>query len=56
MFKRCGGFIGTGMRFQVDLDQLPINDAHYIVRLIEQPSFHPTGNLIIKFNPMNTNT
>jgi hypothetical protein len=40
MFKRCGGFVGTGMRFQVDLDQLPINDARYIVRLIEQVIFN----------------
>jgi hypothetical protein len=52
MFKRCGGFIGTGMRIQVDLDQLPINDARYIVRLIEQAEFFDLPeNLIIKFNP-----
>ena len=52
MFKRCGGFIGTGMRFQLDLDQLPINDARYLVRLIEQAEFfNLPENLIIKFNP-----
>jgi hypothetical protein len=52
MFKRCGGFIGTGMRFQVDLDQLPTNDSRYIDRLIEQAEFfNLPENLIIKFNP-----
>jgi hypothetical protein len=52
MFKRCGGFIGTGMRFQLDLDQLPINDARSIVRLIEQAEFfNLPENMIIKFNP-----
>ena len=52
MFKRCGGFIGTGMRFQLDLDQLPINDARFIVRLIEQAEFfNLPENMIIKFNP-----
>lgn len=51
-FKRSGGFIGTGMRFQIDLDQLPINDARYIDRLIEQAQFfNLPENLIIKFNP-----
>ena len=52
MFKRCGGFIGTGMRFQLDLDQLPIKDARYLVRLIEQAEFfNLPENMIIKFNP-----
>ena len=51
-FKRCGGFIGTGMRFQIDLDQLPISDARYLVRLIEQAEFfNLPENFIIKFNP-----
>lgn len=51
-FKRSGGFIGTGMRFQIDLDQLSIHDARYIVRLIEQAKFfNLPENLITKFNP-----
>ncbi len=51
-FKRSGGFIGQGMRFQLDLNQLPINDARAIVRLIEQAEFfNLPENLIIKFNP-----
>lgn len=52
MFKRSGGFIGRGMRFEIDLDRLPINDARSIVRLIEQSEFfNLPENLIIKFNP-----
>jgi hypothetical protein len=52
MFKRSGGFIGRGLRFQVDLDQLPIHDARSIVRLIEQAEFfNLPENLIIKFSP-----
>ena len=51
-FKRCGGFIGTGMRFQLDLDQLPINDARALVQLIQEAEFfNLPENLIIKFNP-----
>jgi len=51
-FKRSGGFIGRGMRYQIDLDELPVNDAHYIFRLIEQAEFfNLPENMIIKFNP-----
>lgn len=51
-FKRSGGFIGRGMRLQVDLEQLPIHDARYLTRLIEQAEFfNLPENLIIKFNP-----
>jgi hypothetical protein len=51
-FKRCGGFIGRGMRYQIDLDELPVNAARYIVRLIEQAEFfNLPENMIIKFNP-----
>jgi hypothetical protein len=51
-FKRSGGFIGQGMRFQLDLDQLPMDDARYLICLIEQAEFfNLPENLIIKFNP-----
>lgn len=51
-FKRSGGFIGRGMRYQIDLDQLPVNDARYLVCLIEQAEFFDLPeNMIIKFNP-----
>jgi len=51
-FKRSGGFIGQGMRFQLDLKQLPPDDAHAIIRLIRQAEFfNLPENFIIKFNP-----
>ena len=51
-FKRSGGFIGQGMRLQLDLAQLPDQDARYLIHLIEQAEFfNLPENLIIKFNP-----
>ena len=51
-FKRSGGFIGPGMRYQINLDQLPVSDARSIIRLIEQAEFfNLPENLIVKFNP-----
>ncbi|HMB25522.1 MAG: protealysin inhibitor emfourin [Chloroflexota bacterium] len=51
-FKRAGGFVGQGMRFQLDLGQLPDGDARYLIQLIEQAEFfNLPENLIVKFNP-----
>jgi len=51
-FKRSGGFIGQGMRLELDLNQLPAPDARHIVRLIEQAGFfNLPENSIVKFNP-----
>jgi hypothetical protein len=51
-FKRAGGFVGQGMRFQVDLNQLPMEDARYINYLIAQADFFSLPeNFITKFNP-----
>ena len=51
-FKRCGGFVGKGMRFELSLDELPRNDASALMHLIEQAEFfNIPENLIIKFNP-----
>lgn len=51
-FKRSGGFVGQGMRFQIDLNQLPADHAHHLNRLIEQAEFFSLPeNFIIKFNP-----
>jgi len=51
-FKRSGGFIGQGMRFELDLNQLPVSNARHITRLIEQAQFFDLPeNLIVKFNP-----
>lgn len=51
-FKRCGGFVGKGMRYQLRLDELPGNDANALLHLIQQAEFFSIPeNLIVKFNP-----
>lgn len=51
-FKRSGGFIGKGMKYELNLNQLPTEDARYLIHLIEQAQFFDLPeNLIIKFNP-----
>jgi Emfourin len=51
-FKRSGGFVGKGMRFQLSLDELPQDDARALLRLIDQSGFfNIPENLIVKFNP-----
>ena len=51
-FKRSGGFIGKGMKYELDLNQLSQNDARSFIRLIQQAEFfNIPENLIVKFNP-----
>ena len=51
-FKRSGGFIGKGMKYELNLNQLPTNDAFSFIRLIQQAEFfNIPENLIVKFNP-----
>jgi hypothetical protein len=51
-FKRSGGFVGTGMKFQLNLNELPDNDARILIHLIEKAEFfNIPENLIVKFNP-----
>jgi hypothetical protein len=51
-FKRSGGFIDRGMKFELDLHQLPGNEARHITTLIEQSGFfNIPENLIEKFIP-----
>ena len=51
-FKRCGGFVGKGLRCQLHLDELPGDDAGALLRLIQQAEFfNIPENLIVKFNP-----
>jgi hypothetical protein len=51
-FKRSGGFVGTGMKYELNLNQLPKNDARSLIRLIQQAEFfNIPENLIVKFNP-----
>ena len=51
-FKRSGGFVGQGSRVQVDLAQLPAEEARRLAQLIEQAGFFQLPeNFIVKFNP-----
>ena len=51
-FKRSGGFVGKGMRFQLTLDELPTQNANALLHLIEKAEFFTIPeNLIVKFNP-----
>lgn len=51
-FKRSGGFVGKGLRFQIVLNELPSRDAGVLLRLIEQAEFFSLPeNMIVKFNP-----
>lgn len=51
-FKRSGGFIGKGMKYELNLHELPQNDAHSLLHLIQQAQFfNIPENLIVKFNP-----
>lgn len=51
-FKRSGGFIGHGMKYVLNLDHLPTDDAKKLVRLIKKAEFfNLPENLIKKFMP-----
>ena len=51
-FKRCGGFVGKGMRLELKLEELPGDQAGALMQLIEQTEFFKIPeNLIVKFNP-----
>ena len=51
-FKRSGGFIGPGMKFELHLNQIPSIEAQHITKLIEQAGFfNIPENLIEKFIP-----
>ncbi|HET6822341.1 MAG TPA: protealysin inhibitor emfourin [Anaerolineales bacterium] len=51
-FKRSGGFVGKGMKFQLSLEELSGDAARTLLSLIEQSGFFSIPeNLIVKFNP-----
>ena len=51
-FKRSGGFIGQGLRFELDLTSLPIGVVQKIARMVEEAQFFDLPeNLIKKFEP-----
>ena len=51
-FKRSGGFIGKGMRFELNLNELPIGSVRTIARLVEEAQFFDLPeNMIKTFKP-----
>lgn len=51
-FKRSGGFVGRGMKYDLNLYQLPTNDARRLIQLIKKAQFFSIPeNLITKFMP-----
>ena len=51
-FKRSGGFVGTGMRFELNLNNLPIGAVRNITRLVEEAQFFDLPeNMIKSFKP-----
>ena len=51
-FKRSGGFVGPGMRFELNLNNLPISAVRNITRLVEEAQFFDLPeNLIKNFKP-----
>jgi hypothetical protein len=51
-FKRSGGFMGRGVRFELNLNNLPISTVRNITRLVEEAQFFDLPeNLIKNFKP-----
>ena len=51
-FKRSGGFVGQSMRVQLDLKELPADEARSLIHLIEQAQFfNLPENFIRRFHP-----
>ena len=51
-FKRSGGFVGRGVRFELNLNNLPISTVRNITRLVEEAQFFDLPeNLIKNFKP-----
>lgn len=51
-FKKSGGFIGQGTRFELNLNNMPISAVRNITRLVEEAQFFDLPeNLIKSFKP-----
>ena len=51
-FKRSGGFVGKGTKFELNLNDMPISDVRTITRLVEEAQFFDLPeNLIKNFQP-----
>ena len=51
-FKRSGGFVGRGLRFELNLNNMPLSAVRNITRLVEEAEFFDLPeNLIRNFQP-----
>lgn len=51
-FKRSGGFVGRGLRFELNLNNMPISAVRNITRLVEEAQFFDLPeNLVRNFQP-----
>jgi hypothetical protein len=51
-FKRSGGFVGRGLRFELNLNNMPISAVRNITRLVEEAQFFDLPeNLARNFQP-----
>ena len=51
-FKKSGGFIGQSVRFELNLNNMPISAVRNITRLVEEAQFFDLPeNLIKSFKP-----
>ena len=51
-FKRSGGFVGHGIRLELNLNSLPISTVRNITRLVEQARFFDLPeDLVRNFQP-----
>jgi len=49
-FKRSGGFAGGGLRFELNLNALPISTVRSITRLVEQAQFFDLPENLIRIS------
>ena len=51
-FKRSGRFVGKGMKFELNLNDMPISDVRNITKLVEEAQFFDLPeNMITNFKP-----
>jgi len=50
-FKRCGGFVGRGMKYDLNHYHLPTDDARKLIHLIKKVEFFNLHKPYYKFMP-----
>jgi len=47
-FKRSGGFVGLGMKYELNLHHLPSDDARKLIHLIEKAEFSTSREILLQ--------